>query len=285
MRREKESVRGEPLRGQEEVSRTARSGALPDRAVGRTMSARESLPGFDDLAVPSPEVAQLPRTRRRAMLAAAQEIAACQRALEKVGRNIVGEVLRGHGTFYENEHYPPDDVFDRNTHSQYYYHTHRGIEGEHGHFHTFLRAAGMPRGVRPIDYRGRENWPQGDEVLSHLVGISMDGYGHAIGLFTANRWVTGDNWYPAPAVVRMLDRFAIDHAEPSWPTNRWITAMLRLFRPHVVALLHRRDEIARTWAATHPGSDVYEDRRLELTSWMPVSVEAETARLHASLCQ
>jgi hypothetical protein len=83
----------------------------------------------------------------------------------------------------------------------------------------------------------------------------------------------------------MLDRFAIDHAEPSWPTNRWITAMLRLFRPHIVALLHRRDEIARTWAATHFGSDVYEDRRLELTSWMPVSVEAETARLHASLCQ
>jgi hypothetical protein len=247
------------------------------------MSALEIVPGPEDLAVPPPDLGPLPRARRRIMLAAAREILACQRALERVDRNVVGEVLRGHGTFYENEHYPPDDVFDRETHSQYYYHTHRGLEGEHGHFHTFLRLAGMPRGARPIVYRGEEAWPAGEDVLSHLIGISMDGAGHAIGLFTANRWVTGDNWYPAPAVVRMLDRFAIDHADPSWPANRWITAMFRLFRPHMAALLHRRDEMVAMWAATHPGIDVYEDRRLELTSWMPISIAAETEWLEASL--
>jgi hypothetical protein len=247
------------------------------------MSALEAVPTPEDLAVAPPDLAGLSRPRRRAMLAAAREVAACQLALERVERDVVGEVLRGHGTFYEDEHYPPDDVFDRATHSQYYYHAHRGLAGEHGHFHTFLRAAGMPRGVRPIAYRGEEAWPEGDDVLSHLVAISMDGFGRAIGLFTANRWVTGDNWYPAPAVVRMLDRFAIEHADPSWPTNRWITAMFRLFRRHMAALLHRRDEIVALWAAAHPGTDVYEDRRLDVTSWMPISIEDETERLEASL--
>jgi hypothetical protein len=243
------------------------------------------MPGPEDLAVPPPDLGTIPRARLRAMRAAAREVFACQHALERVDRNVVGELLRGHGTFYENEHYPPDDVFDRATHSQYYYHAHRGLAGEHGHFHTFLRAAGMPRGARAVDYRGEERWPEGDERLSHLVGISMDAAGRAIGLFTANRWVTGDNWYPAASVVRMLDRFAVDHADPSWATNRWITAMFRLFRPHMAALLQRRDEIVAMWAATHPDTDVYEDRRLEMTSWMPVSVDAEAAHLEALLAR
>ena len=34
----------------------------------------------------------------------------------------------------------------------------------------------------------------------------MDGWGEPIGLFATNRWVTGETWYPAGAVIRMLDR-------------------------------------------------------------------------------
>jgi hypothetical protein len=150
-------------------------------------------------------------------------------------------VLRGHGTFYEWDHYPPGDVYDQETHSQYYYHTHpvelRG--GEHGHFHTFLRPKGMPKGVRPI---------------------SMDRAGYPTRLFTTNRWVTGEAWYDAEGVIRMLDRFEIDHARPSWPTNRWVTGMIRLFRPQIAALIHERDQGVARWAAQHPGENVYEDR-------------------------
>jgi len=39
----------------------------------------------------------------------------------------------------------------------------------------------------------------------------------------------------------MLGRFRIDHGRPSWPTNIWITAMLRLFRPQIERLLRQRD--------------------------------------------
>ncbi len=227
----------------------------------------------------------LGRERLEAMRAAGEEILECRRVLLKGGLNVVGEMLRGQGEFVEYEHYPADDVFDADSHAQYYYHAHRGSEGEHGHFHTFLRAPGMPAGVAPAPYGGDEPWPSGDEALSHLIAVSMDAYGEPIGLFTVNRWVTGDAWYPAADVIRMLDRFDIDHANPSWPANRWLGAMLRLFRPQIEALILARDAAVADWARAHPATDVFEDRELEITSQLEISVEAQIAAVTAALGQ
>lgn len=231
----------------------------------------------------SPDLGQLPRVRLEAMRAAGAEVLECRRVLDRGGLNVVGEILRGQGEFIEYEHFPADDVHDADTHAQYYYHAHRGSEGEHGHFHTFLRAAGMPAGVAPVPYAGGEPWPAGDQALSHLIAISMDAYGLPIGLFTVNRWVTGDTWYPARDVIAMLDGFAIDHAYPSWPVNRWIGAMLRLFRPRIEALIVARDETLAAWARSHPGRDVFEDRELEIVSHAAISVESQIAAVEAAL--
>jgi len=228
-----------------------------------------------------PDLSRLPRWRLLGMIGAGEEILECYRVLEKAGLNIVGEMLRGHGVFYEFEHYPPDDVYDSETHSQYYYHAHR--EGEHGHFHTFLRRPGMPPGAEPVPHDDGEPWPEGDDALSHLIAISMDAYGKPIKLFTVNRWVCGDGWYPAHAVVQMIDRFAVHHASPSWPVNRWISAMLRLFRPYVEALLWHRDAVVETWRVAHPGVNVFEDRRLGVIGMLPVSAEGELERVRAAL--
>ncbi|MBL3527181.1 MAG: hypothetical protein JMN27_13080 [gamma proteobacterium endosymbiont of Lamellibrachia anaximandri] len=214
------------------------------------------------------------------MLTAGTEVRASMRALERVGLNLVGEVLKDQGDFIELEHYPKDDVFDDETHSQYYYHTHRNDTDEHGHFHTFLRAGGMPKGSKPLDYPlTSEPWPQGDDAIGHLVGISMDAWGRPIGLFAANRWVTGETWYPAETMIAMLPRFAIEHAWPSWPVNRWISAMVRLFQPHIRTLLIHRDSVVSTWQHAHPGVDVFEDRNLELTGYLPISVDDWMASL------
>lgn len=80
------------------------------------------------------------------MQAAGQEVAECLRVLRKVNLNVVGEVLKGQGQFVKLTHYPQGDVFDRETHAQYYYHAHR--DGEHGHFHLFLRAGATGGGAR-----------------------------------------------------------------------------------------------------------------------------------------
>ncbi|GAB1232275.1 hypothetical protein UT4_07410 [Ferrigenium sp. UT4] len=241
----------------------------------RTASVAAIGSATEPVAVPPFE--NLSLLQLQTMQQAGREILEIYRILKKAGLNPVGEVLRdtlNRGeTFYEFNHYPDDDVYDEDSHAQYYYHAHRGEVGEHGHFHCFLRPQGMPQGLKPIDYPATDPWPQGDEALSHLVAIAMDRFGYPTGLFTTNRWVTAEAWYPADQVIQMLDGFVIDHAFPSWPVNRWISAMFVLFRPHIEALLKQRDTTVWAWAAAHPGEDVFEDRQLDITSQLEVSVE------------
>ncbi|MBS0336178.1 MAG: hypothetical protein JSS40_05090 [Proteobacteria bacterium] len=230
-----------------------------------------------------PRLASLTRGELLSMRAAGLDVLEFQRVLAKGGLNIVGELLRGADGFVEYDHYPEDDVFDADSGAQYYYHAHRGLHGEHGHFHTFLRARGMPAGVSLSDMPHAEPWPEGNDALCHLISISMDAYGAPIGLFAPNRWVTGDTWYPADEVVRMLDCFRIDHANPSWPVNRWLGAMFLLYRPHIIELLHARDRKIALWREKHPREDVLEDRELEILAHLPISIAATMSELDMAL--
>lgn len=259
--------------------------ATPERIVRHapTSSHRSAhaSPVSLDLHSYLPDLGEFDVATLRTLREAGEEVLECRRVLAKAGLNVVGEVLRGEAAFVEMEHYPHDDVFDRETHAQYYYHAHRG-EVEHGHFHTFLRAGGMPQGVAPLLFaRASEAWPAGDDAISHLVAISMDGWGEPIGLFACNRWVTGETWYPAEDVIRMLGYFEIDHAWPSWPTNRWLGAMLRLYRPWIEALLWHRDAVLGERLRAQPARDVFEDRALEITGYLPISVTGLMADLEA----
>ncbi len=217
------------------------------------------------------------------MADAGTKIIECYRVLRKGGLNIVGEVLRDQGEFYEFEHYPKDDVFDDETHSQYYYHAHRTEAGEHGHFHLFIRQPGMPKEMTPVPYSGDEEWPAGDQALSHLVAVSMDSYGFPTGLFTTNRWVTGETWYLAEDIIAMLDLFRIDHAFPSWPVNIWMSNLLILFRPQVEWLLRERDLVLERWQAEHSAVDAYEDRTLDIASYLPINVEEQIKAVLAAM--
>lgn len=225
----------------------------------------------------------LPRIHLERMADAGAQIIECYRVLQKGGLNVVGEVLKGQGEFFEMEHYPKNDVFDGESHSQYYYHAHRAGASEHGHFHTFLRQPGMPAGMSSVPYHGAECWPLGKDALSHLIAISMDAYGFPIGLFAINRWVTAEAWYKADDVITMLDYFRIDHAHPSWPINIWISAMLVLFRPQIEALIRQRDQVVADWSDAHPGVDVYEDRQLEITGYTTINVEQQIRRIVAAI--
>lgn len=212
------------------------------------------------------------------MTQAGVEAAECMRVLAKSGGNLVGEVLRDNGEFYEMSHYPPDDIYDPESHAQFYFHAHPPAardEPDYGHFHTFLRPLGMPDGIAPAPVADFV-MPEGDNAaLSHLIAVSMTRDGLPERLFTVNRWVTGDVWYAADDVIAMLDRFVVDLAYPSWPLNRWITAMVTLYRPQIEDLLHERDHCVADWQAAHPDENVFEDRRLEITSSLAISVPAQ----------
>ncbi len=224
---------------------------------------------------------ELPVGELETMAQAGEQILECYRVLKKSGSNVVAEVLSGQGTFYELNHYPAGDVYDPETHSQFYYHSHR--EKEHGHFHTFLREKGMPKDCGPVPQSEADFMKARDDMLSHLIAISMNRAGFPIGLFTTNRWITADNWYSADDVIKMLDCFEMDLSWPSWPVNIWLTAMLHLFRPQIEELVQERDATVADWQKKHPKKDAFEDRKSNITSSRKISVAAQINRVNKAL--
>jgi len=245
------------------------------------------------------ELARLSRAELEAMAACGHAVADCQAALEAHG-GILAAAIKGEAV-EPWRHYPEGDVFDAATHAQYFYHLHppgeRGAS-EHGHFHTFLRARGMPPGVRPLvmpelAIAGSPAAPalvpsapqahEDGDPWCHLVAISMNAAGRAIRLFTTNRWVTGETWYRAADVAAMLDRFSLGTA-PSSPLDRWVTAMLGLYRPEIAALVAARDEPVMGWRRRRRGKvHVFEDHRLEVTSALDIDVGAQRSAIEAAL--
>ncbi|MDD7969641.1 DUF6969 family protein [Roseinatronobacter alkalisoli] len=147
-------------------------------------------------------------------------------------------------------------------------------------------APGAFRPVVPLCQKAAGcDWPAGDQALSHLVALSMDRFGTPTGLFTTNRWVTAETWYPGADVIRMLPHFAIDHAYPSWPTNRWLTAMVRLFHPQIAQLIHARDAALAARRKAHPDRDVFEDREFEVLSETTMDVAAQMKAIAQALDQ
>lgn len=197
----------------------------------------------------------------------------CYALLSKTKSNVVWELLRQSDTFTEWNHYPKGDVYDKETHAQYYYHAHPPDSGqrwpEHGHFHTFMRKKGIPAECQPKVLEPFQQEGKNDD-LCHLCAISMDKFGKPIRLFTTNRWVTGETWYAADQIAQFYDRFAITHAWPSWPTNIWLTQLIHEYREEIIELLYQRDKTLETWQKKHPDVNAYEDRRLEVTSFIDI---------------
>jgi len=215
------------------------------------------------------------------MRVAGLQILECYRVLQKSADNVVGEILRGNEPFVELDHFPPGDIYDPASHSQYYYHAHR--EGEHGHFHTFLREQGMPASIKPIEQSRMDYMDERDDSICHLIAISMDPAGYPQTMFTTNRWVTAENWFSGADTIALLDGFEIDLVPPSWPVNIWLSAMLRLFRPQIIELVNERDRSIESWLADHPDEDIFEDRGLEITSEAAISVEQQILAINKAL--
>ena len=221
--------------------------------------------------------------QQKQLLAAAREIAACQRVLRRAGETMVERLTRATVPPEAWEHYPPGgDVYDPVSHSQYYFHRHSddALGEEVGHFHTFLRPAGMPPGLAPSMVP-----PDGDGAVlpSHLIAVGIGSTGAPVRLFTTNRWVTGEAWYEAGMVEAMLPSFAVDRQHPSWAINRWLTALFRLYSAEMGLLLRARDEAVRRWQAAHPDRDALEDREFEVASTMRIDLDGRLAEIDRAL--
>lgn len=255
-----------------------------------------------------PNFTRLGSVELERMAAAAADVQECARVLAKSGLTVVSEALGGATESAADwAHYPAGDVYDPESHAQYFYHAHPAAErsmGEVGHFHTFLRPRGMPPGTRPhimpelaiadapaqpavaVAPVAQPNQGADNDEPSHLVAIAMSAAGAPIRLFTTNRWVTGETWYAGTDVIAMLDCFVVDMARPSWPLNRWIGGMIRMFQPHIAELIKVRDEAIMSWRRRHRGKvHVLEDRRFEITSSCDIDVAEQRRRIMLALRQ
>lgn len=142
----------------------------------------------------------------------------------------------------------------------------------------------MAQGQQPAPGQSRQDYmEEREDNISHLIAISMDNRGFPIGLFTTNRWVTAENWYAAEDVIQMLDQFEMDLVPPSWPVNIWLTSIVQLFRPVIIQLLQERDRSILEWHEKYPDRDVFEDRELEITSEVSISVESYLSQLQQAI--
>jgi len=246
--------------------------------------------------------------RREREAAAAAALRECREALAARGSTVIREAT-GAGAaglvadiaadMVDWRHYPEGEVYDPSSHAQYFYHRHPGPAekrpthlAEHGHFHLFLRGEGMPAGITPLLAPDlavanapalRQSAPlklgQSDEVC-HLVALAVDPTGKPLRLFTTNRWVTGETWYRANDVIRMLERFRVQSEPPSALLNRWIGALVSLFQPEIATLLRDRDQaiLEQRWRWR---GNVLEDPRLEITSSIEIDLDARLARVEA----
>lgn len=225
----------------------------------------------------------------------------CRRELAKRGSSVLLEVTKGLVRVPEWHRYPEGEVYDPVSHAQYFYHRHaaeaRGgppALREHGHFHLFLRAEGMPPGTAPllVPEQAVANAPvppqsaplkhgMRDEV-AHLIAIAIDERGEPIRLFTTNRWVTGETWYAADDMIRMLDRFELRIEAPSPLLNCWLVALVRLFQPEIAVLLRKRDKQVQEWQwRWGRRGHAFEDARLEIASSIEIDLDARLAAIEA----
>ena len=200
-----------------------------------------------------------------ALQQAMREALFCEQILAKGSQNVVLETLRDASGVETWAHYPQGDVYDSESGGQWYYHCHdtSAEKGEHGHFHCFLRPEG------------------GEGPIHHLIAIGVDPYGRLVRLFTVNQWVVADNWADAEVIVSLLPRFDMQMPRPSYLVNRWISAILRVYAPEIIQLVHQRDA---TIAAHKPpqGIAVLEDRSLEVTSELRTDLRSKAAELGVS---
>lgn len=222
---------------------------------------------------------------RRQLLAAAEDALGWEEVLARTGDNVVTAVLGDVATFYQWQHYPEGDVQDPGTGAQYYYHAHppgSRPAGEHGHFHLFVRPAEAGMDVRPAPLPDFDPPDEPEDLLGHLIGVSVNADGQLRELFTTNRWVTAEHWFRAEDVIQMLPAFGVRHARPSWPLNRWLESIVSAFAPEIAGLVRARDQRITEWEDAHAGN-VFEDRALEYPASLEVNLNERVHTLRTAL--
>jgi hypothetical protein len=191
-------------------------------------------------------------------------------AMAREGTPLMMRVLP-HGDLRFWDHYPANDARDQRTRSRWYYHVHAPgdrDQHEHGHFHLFLHRTQLddPQAFAAAPALGED----APAHVTHIAGLAIDHSGIPISWFATNRWVTDEFLYPAPIMAAHLDRYNVDETAEDRHVNRFLTAMVALYRTEIAELLAARDAALSALvdvagpAASESGEDVLARIPIEL---------------------
>jgi hypothetical protein len=184
--------------------------------------------------------------------------------------SLIQDWVRG-SVVDEAEHFPPNDLIDLRTGSQFFYHAHRSGLAEHGHVHLFWHATAS--GARRRPRHGRTAWRR--TAPTHLFAIGLSDRGLPVSLFTVNQWVTEGHWFDAQRTLALLDRFCITPVRPHSDSCRWLNNFVTMYRPAVERLLADRDRRVARLTARRPWREVAADTRVEMLSTLALDWRAD----------
>lgn len=198
-------------------------------------------------------------------------------AMMQDGRPLMARVLPDQHVHFWN-HYPDDDARDAESRARWYYHVHEPGDrdpAEHGHFHLFLHRTQLddPAGFSACPEEGEEAAAH----VTHIAGLSVDHSGVPLAWFATNRWVTDEFLYPAETMIAHLARYNVDATEEDRLVNRFLTAMVALYRDELAVLLHQRDE-AQELLVRESGPSAYEEGNAVLAT-CPIDLDAKIESL------
>jgi hypothetical protein len=179
-----------------------------------------------------------------------------------------------------HEHYPDGGVMDRRRGSQFFYHSHRTGDDEHGHLHLFWHAtrSGRRRRLGPPVAQGSSDWKR--SAPSHLVAIGLDARGLPVSIFSVNLWVTDGHWFDATTTLAMLRRFEVRDAGAHADSCAWLTAFVRLYEPVMARVLRARDRVLLHRPDQKAALD---DRRIEVVSTAKLDWSDDLRRLEVEV--
>lgn len=177
-------------------------------------------------------------------------------------------------------HYPKKDARSASCKSRWYYHVHAPgsrDEDEHGHFHLFLHRTQLPDGLEP------KVWPPQREDakahVTHLIGLSINKVGIPRSWFSVNRFVTNEFLYPADVMIEHLPDFNVDDTKEDDLVNRFVTAMVALYRDEIAELLRERDAKQAELVAEHGDAGYEKASGVEVLSQIPIDLDEKLSSL------
>ena len=157
-------------------------------------------------------------------------------------------------------HYPDQDARDQETKSRWYYHVHapgsRDPE-EHGHFHLFLHLDQLDGAPESVISPKKKKEDSKLVPVTHLIALAIDQQGIPRQWFTTNFWITDEFMHTAETMIAHLDRYNVDNTKEDKTVNRFVTAMVALYRDEIAELIQERDAKLDQLGACPENMDVY----------------------------